>query len=311
MYNEIQKKEYLETLKKNSEATALTFEYSLKQFAPVERMLKKDLCEFSFQDFVMLFNNNRLTNNSTFQTNKSNIMNYLRWCVGNGHAENIVLSELERLSLNDVSSNVKIKTEFYGSEDELLDCFDEVLSGEDKIYKYTFSVFYGLCWNGFSDEELFKTKAKSVIGNRIVLDDREVHLSERMTNILKEYLAAEDMIIGEQTCKFARSDLIIKCLDRNGSIGVISSNYHATKSKAWKRITEDLSIESRFYGKKIIPNKIRQSGAFYRLWQKEKSGVEVISKNIIELLGSDSRFVNKVGYITIRDYHLWKGEFAK
>ena len=29
MYNEIQKKEYLETLKKNSEATALTFEYSL------------------------------------------------------------------------------------------------------------------------------------------------------------------------------------------------------------------------------------------------------------------------------------------
>ena len=58
-------------------------------------MLKKDLCEFSFQDFVMLFNNNRLTNNSTFQTNKSNIMNYLRWCVGNGHAENIVLSELE------------------------------------------------------------------------------------------------------------------------------------------------------------------------------------------------------------------------
>ena len=43
MYNEIQKKEYLETLKKNSEATALTFEYSLKQFAPVERMLKKDM----------------------------------------------------------------------------------------------------------------------------------------------------------------------------------------------------------------------------------------------------------------------------
>ena len=41
MYNEIQKKEYLETLKKNSEATAITFEYSLKQFAPVERMLKK------------------------------------------------------------------------------------------------------------------------------------------------------------------------------------------------------------------------------------------------------------------------------
>ena len=100
-------------------------------------------------------------------------------------------------------------------------------------------------------------------------------------------------------------------MDRNGSIGVISSNYHATKRKAWKRITEDLSIESRFYGKKIIPNKIRQSGAFYRLWQKEKSGVEVISKNIIELLGSDSRFVNKVGYITIRDYNLWKGEFAK
>ena len=49
----------------------------------------------------------------------------------------------------------------------------------------------------------------------------------------------------------------------------------------------------------------------YRLWQKEKSGVEVIPKNIIELLGSDSRFVNKVGYITIRDYNLWKGEFAK
>ena len=132
-----------------------------------------------------------------------------------------------------------------------------------------------------------------------------------MAGILKEYLAAENMTVGEQTCKFVQSDLIIKCLDRNGSIGVINSNYHATKSKAWKRITEDLPIESRFYGKKIIPNKIRQSGAYYRLWQKEKSGVEVITKNIIDLLGNDSRFVNKVGYITIRDYNLWKGEFAK
>ena len=311
MYNEIQKKEYLETLKKNSEATALTFEYSLKQFAPVELMLKKDLCEFSFQDFVMLFNNNRLTNNTTLLTNKSNIMKYLRWCVQNGYAESIVISELERLNPKDVATNTKIKTEFYGSEDELLDCFDEVLSGEDKIYKYTFSVFYGLCWNGFSDEELFTTKAKSVIGNQIALVDREVHLSGRMAGILKEYLAAENMTVGEQTCKFVQSDLIIKCLDRNGSIGVINSNYHATKSKAWKRITEDLPIESRFYGKKIIPNKIRQSGAYYRLWQKEKSGVEVITKNIIDLLGNDSRFVNKVGYITIRDYNLWKGEFAK
>lgn len=309
MYNEAQKKEYLETL--SSESTALTFEYSLNQFEPVERMLKKDLCQFSFQDFVMLFNNNKMTNNTTLVTNKSNIMKYLRWCVQNGYAESIVISELERLSINDISSNAKIKTEFYGSEDELLDCFDEVLSGEDKIYKYTFSVFYGLCWNGFSDEELFRTKAKSVIGNRIILDDREVYLSERMTDILKEYLVAEDMIVGEQTCKFAPTDLIIKCLERNGSKGVINSNYHATKSKAWKRIAEDLSIESRFYGKKIVPNKIRQSGAFYRLWQKEKSGVEVIPKNIIELLGSDSRFVNKVGYITIRDYNLWKGEFAK
>lgn len=309
MYNEAQKKEYLETL--SSESTALTFEYSLNQFEPVERMLKKDLCQFSFQDFVMLFNNNKMTNNTTLVTNKSNIMKYLRWCVQKGYAESIVASELERLNLKDVSSNVKIKTEFYGSEDELLDCLDEVLSREDKIYKYTFSVFYGLCWNGFSDEELFKTKAKSVIGNRIILDDREVHLSERMTDILKEYLVAEDMIVGEQTCKFAPTDLIIKCLERNGSKGVINSNYHATKSKAWKRIIEDLPIESRFYGKKIVPNKIRQSGAFYRLWQKEKSGVEVIPKNIIELLGSDSRFVNKVGYITIRDYNLWKGEFAK
>lgn len=309
MYNETQKKEYLETL--SSESTASTFEYSLNQFEPVERMLKKDLCQFSFQDFVMLFNNNKMTNKTTLVTNKSNIMKYLRWCVQKGYAESIVTSELERLNLKDVSSNVKIKTEFYGSEDELLDCLDEVLSREDKIYKYTFSVFYGLCWNGFSDEELFKTKAKSVIGNRIILDDREVCLSERMTDILKEYLVAEDMIVGEQTCKFAPTDLIIKCLERNGSKGVINSNYHATKSKAWKRIIEDLPIESRFYGKKIVPNKIRQSGAFYRLWQKEKSGVEVIPKNIIELLGSDSRFVNKVGYITIRDYNLWKGEFAK
>ena len=138
-----------------------------------------------------------------------------------------------------------------------------------------------------------------------------MHLSGRMAAILKEYLAAEDVVVGEQTCKFVQSDLIIKCLDRHGSMGVINSNYHASKSKAWKRITEDLPIESRFYGKKIIPNKIRQSGAFYRLWQKEKSGVQVAPKNIIELLGSDSRFVNKVGYITIRDYNLWKGEFAK
>lgn len=311
MYNEIQKKEYLETLRESSEATALTFEYSLKQFAPVERMLKKDLCEFSFQDFVMLFNNNRMTNNTTLLTNKSNIMKYLRWCVQNGYAESIVISELERLNPKDVATNTKIKTEFYGSEDELLDCFDEVLSGEDKIYKYTFSVFYGLCWNGFSDEELFNTKEKSVVGNRIILNDREVILSERMGDILEKYLSSEDAIVGERVYKFIPSDLIIKCLESKKSEGIITSNYHANKSKAWKRLVEDIPIESQFYGKKIIPNKIRQSGAFYRLWQKEKSGVEVIPKNIIELLGSDSRFVNKVGYITIRDYNLWKGEFAK
>ena len=76
MYNEAQKKEYLETL--SSESTALTFEYSLNQFEPVERMLKKDLCQFSFQDFVMLFNNNKMKNNTTLVKNKTNIMKYLR-----------------------------------------------------------------------------------------------------------------------------------------------------------------------------------------------------------------------------------------
>lgn len=320
MYNELQKAKYLDSISTDfNDGTVKSTHYMLKKASKVEELLNKDICEFCYADFKMLFEHCRYIDISTFRSHKSNFIRYVKWCAENKLGEYNAVSELERLRLEDVQScsAAKMYNECFADIDDLLDGFEEAIQDGDEIYRYMFSVFYGLCWYGFSDEELYYLKKDNFnsADSTVESNGRKIKVSERFSQILKKYIAADEIIMysqGDERCfQFVKTEYLIRNTIRNESSARISENYISARSKKWKKAVEELPIDSKYYGKKLTPTKTRASGAYYRLLQKEKSGIKVNINNIESLIPEyDLRAMPQKRSFTLSNYNLWKSVFG-
>lgn len=310
MYNEERKLEFIESL--NQDSVKKSMSYLLEMTASVEEMLKKDLCDFTYQEFLMLFEAKKIVTVTSVMSNRSNIKRYIKWCVENNLCLSTQLEEIDRVEQKDLNTNTRVKFEMYKDEDDLLDCINEVLKDYDISFRDMFSVFYGLCWYGLSDEELFTAKKEWFKDDRIELPDRTIHFSERFSKIMNRYTAADSVDIGfiaSKQVEFVPSERIIRNVKAGGASDVITSNYNATRNKKWEKVMSELPVENKYYGRKLKPVKIRCSGAFYQIWQREQQGEKINSLNIAELFPY-KMYERSEGVIINRNYEDWKKAFG-
>ena len=310
LYNVDRKLQYINSIA--NENTQLSTDYFLRSCSEVEEMFGKDLCDFSYMEYVILFERKKFISTATFTTNKSHIKGYVEWCISNNFITSDRLVEVERLQIEDLNSSFKIKTEMFKDEDDLINCINAVVDG-DQTWKDMYLAFYGLCWYGLSDEDLFTLEANAVSGNQVNAASGLVTVSDKFAKILERYKDTTVVAVGnignEKEYEYISSPLFIKVLKIARATYEIDRNFHSTRHKAWVKLMAEVPVASEYYGKELIPQKIRNSGLYWRILQIEKSGKEVSVSNILDYVpnnAKDNQARFRKASVVFRDYTHWK-----
>ena len=314
LYNNEIKQRYLKTLE--NDLSRKTIDFLFGRLSETEELLGKDLYDFKYQDFIMMFDRNKISSQATFMTNKSIIRSYIKWCTLNGYCED-TLSELNRVELGDINAALKIQTEMFKNEDDLFECINEVLADEDINFRDIYLAFYGLYWYDLSRDEIYNLPAEALTGNVICVGNDRIEISDRFAKILNRYKNAPEVIMNingqSRVYQFYPTKLLIKNIKISQASYEIDNNYHSQRRKKWDKIMNETSVNSPYYGKRLVPSAIQKSGNFYRAYLDEQQGKEITGKNICSYF---REFNNKkanpmAGIYKSRDYAAWKSIFVE
>lgn len=314
LYNNEVKQRYLQTLE--NDLSRKTIDFLFGRLSETEELLGKDIYDFKYQDFIMMFDRHKISSKATFMTNKSIIRGYIKWCTLNGYCED-TLSELNRVELGDINAALKIQTEMFKNEDDLFDCISEILADEDENFRDIYLAFYGLYWYDLSRNEIYNLPSDAVSKNTINVGNESIVISDRFSKILSRYRSASEVIMNingqSRVYKFVSTTLFIKNINISNASYEIDDNYHSQRRKKWDRIMNETSVNSEYYGKRLVPTAIQKSGNFYRAYLDEKKGVEITSKNICSYFREFNikKPTVMAGLYKSRDYEAWKNIFAE
>ena len=312
MYNEEKKLEFLASMKEGSytDMSCNTYMYKFEKFSDTEELLKKDLYDFNYNDFKLLFERNKIINTNTMLNSKSIINRYIEWATKMGYCSSDTINELKRVISEDINPRWKIMTEMFADENDLLDCISSVMMEQDSSMIIWYQAFYGLYWNGLCNVEIYNLKKSDVQSNHIKVGDDIIIVSDRFAEIINEYKNMDSVVINDSVMPFAQSIYLIRAKNKKNSLGQINDNFHAQRRRAWDRMEVD--IDNKYYGKVLVPTWIMRSGNFYRAYLDEQKGKEITSNNISDYFRvfaiSNQK---KIGYSTYRDYQNWKNVFYK
>lgn len=160
MYNEEKKLEFLASMKEGNytDMSCNTYMYKFEKFSDTEELLKKDLYNFNYNDFKLLFERNKIININTILNCKSIINKYIEWATKMGYCSNDTVNELKRVISEDINPRWKIMTEMFADENDLLDCIRSVMMEQDSSMIIWYQTFYGLYWNGLCNTEIYNLK---------------------------------------------------------------------------------------------------------------------------------------------------------
>lgn len=299
MYNENQKKFYLELNTTNTRQMETIF----KKSEVVEELLQKDLCEFEFVDYILLFNNAEWCNLNTFRNRKSRISHYLKFCYSNGLCSENALINIKKLTIDDISKRLEYNRTYFKSFSDfnrLIKKAYAFLSDEEKHnYLMNISILY-LLWEGFTCKEIadlpidcIDLEDKTVSGIKIMHDEVFEWLVET-ANMEYYYKFSKKKV--EQIYFTNRQHLIIssKCTKMNENS--IKFLVYMLNDKLDK-----LDIMDEDYGKRFLTTDVYNSGLFERIKRTEELyGIELNAGKCCSGKGN-----NKVVFNSLMDGRLF------
>lgn len=311
MYNPQYKQEYLSTIK--NESTFIVLESLFTITASIEKMLNKDLCEFIFSDFIMLFERCGFVKGHNLPNRKSMIRSYIAWCVSKKYCSPNNLIEIERLQTTDVSGYHIAKLKYFRSLDDLLDCIEQVykaisLDASPTLYE-PLQMFYGLYWYGLESSEIFNLKTDQIntcSNNTIVVGDKAIVVSDRFMQLSDRICKYSGFItLHNQMMPYVKSEYVFKSTKARMAGKPITENFHTSKNRVWMSLMENVPMSHPYYGKMLSTISIAESGRFYRYYQDEKSGIEITVDYMVKKLRvSDKNY--STPKFELRKYQIWK-----
>ncbi|MBU5333566.1 hypothetical protein KQI61_15310 [Anaerocolumna aminovalerica] len=323
-YNHQRKKDYLKSQELDFNTNIIKNIISVfNMTSNFENANDKDLCEFTFEEFVSMFSLNQWVNYSTFKSKKTIIKNYIKYCVDNNLCEANNLRNISRLIGKDIKKKSKFEIEYYKDFEDFHDTiqylFHETLKNNDNGV-ISITILY-LLWYGFEKEEIIKIKNEDFDFDNKTIMCRDTNHIVNIDN--------EDVLSLFQKCKdyryisrwhnrynkilnyeiknprdFIKSDRIESLSVQNlrVRIGVLNDI-----------IKDNNNMLSKYVSKKIVDYGISTSGLYYRIKlvednnniQLELSNIELFNK----LLNNRIPYDLTNGYDFLGNYKEWKKFF--
>ena len=183
MYNEKQKKEYLESIKDRNRLVVKWLNHVFEETEILERKLSKDVAAWTSPEILTHYKLLATSSINSLMIRHNQLQNYAQWCY-----ENILLddhinhyNEID-LALLKSCINVVLHDEGIMTRAEMEKKISNLLNPRDRCLVY--AIFEGIQGKQFS--ELVSLNINQVEGNKIHLATRTIEVSNKFINLLHE-----------------------------------------------------------------------------------------------------------------------------
>jgi integrase len=273
VYNEAIKDSFLESIE--NDGSRNTISYVFKASETTEKILGKDLYNFSIEEIGLVLNN--MTGNSitTVRSNAVNIRIYITWCIQNGYRDNN-LNPLDGYGNEWYGQFVDKTKKIHWAEDEFYsEIVEKLHNAQDQALLSL--IFEGVLGKGFNELKEILEKHINWSKNEITIKrdgvDKTIKLSDRTMRYLDN--AIKDKYyrtFSEKTGDYHERELI--------SSGYLFKNMKSPRTREGEPLSLQVfynrtqAIKDQFSMDYLTPNSIKQSGAIYHTYLLAKEKVE-------------------------------------
>jgi hypothetical protein len=237
LYNPNIKEQFLKTY--DNEQTQNTIKYLLYNAYSIEKILDKDLYNFSLGEIGQVLLNSDPLNLSVAKTNARFLTQYISWGIENG-LRNDNLNPLRGIDVNEWASKFVSKKKIYFSETEINDLISKLVNYQDKAIIRM--LFEGI--NGHGCSELTLLKESDINNELLSLNDtkfehREVAVTSECLNLIKGALYEKEYLIrngtvekGAKSIELVENDFVIRPVNRK----VTDTSAPADKHTVYRRL---------------------------------------------------------------------------
>lgn len=281
MFNEEFKNKFLSTIKNDNTKNNLRYFFAITE--PFETELKKDLCLFTSEELLNMFNNYGLSiTSSSIESRISFMRLYFKWAVKMGCDDDI--DALTYVRKSDYITGMIDKFVFSPKHlNEYLDsAFDKVeLDTTDLIFR-------GLFWLAFMGVPY--KYAESISSKCVDLNEESVMVGGEYYPMFAESIDVFRRLKTLQNFRFVHplykqdtwkdrldSDMLLRGFQRSNSWKNKSvddkKRHHTIASDATSKLKR--AVNDGVIKASITYESVRRSGIFYKMFLREQSGIEV------------------------------------
>ena len=275
-YNAERKEKFLEQKKDIIvEKNLKIYKRLFKVFGQDEKRYDMDLCDFSY-DILMTVLPLRLSRGwNSKATQLSLLKEYAGWCYKEKLNKHNTFDIL-RIKSSDIDSSLRTRKQLIKDPQHLQSILDEVLKSErdEPSVDIMYRIVCWLLYYGFTEEEIMSMKQSNVdFENNIIYNDdrtKSVVLDKNLRNLLECSISLDSVYrpakSGAIRLDLDKSDKIIRRIamkNNNESSDIIKIRLSLMRRNYEKNVYENVSLSTK---------RLRLSGIFYRLYEKEISG---------------------------------------
>lgn len=271
MYNKAIKERFLESIE--NEGSRNTISYIFKASETTEKILGKDLYNFSIEEVGLVLQNMTGTTITTVRSNAVNIRMYMSWCIQNGYRDNN-LNPLDGYGKEWLEQFVDDTKKIHWSENEF---YNEIVEQLDNAQDQALLslIFEGIIGKGFSELKEIHYNHINWNTNEIIIkrDGKEKTMSvsnKTMRFVENAYKQKTYRTFSEKTGDYNEKEMV--------SSDYLFKNVKSPRTKEGEPLSLQVfynrmqAVKEKFSLDYLTPNSIRQSGALYYgyLLAKEK-----------------------------------------
>lgn len=288
----------------------------------IERKLEKDLNKFNSIEMEELFKSLNVVSNATFANHKTIIKKYFEWSFSEGLIKRQDFDWLSGFMIESMEVSDLGFKKYFKDFDDLKDGIDTLLDKrkpkDREQYAISCLTMY-LQWCGLTVEQCCNLQIENIdFSQKIIkLDDNIYSVNEFVIEAISKSLKATGYITGSKSTKaiktfsYKPSNYVIRRL-----IDADSCNYEENdlqqKVSTFISVANKLNPNNKYYHHTFYLKDIRDSGAYYRIFQYEKEkGITIddLDRNILlGLLYVSDITVSKENNFK-QDYKKWKSSF--
>ena len=298
MYNREIKEQFLEEFTANGRRET-SCKATIDDVGVFEEVVQKDYAQMTMEEAFCALSYVRMSRHGSVVTVLSLLKNYVIWCEKN-RVFSEINSELVNIKANDVDISKTLRRLLFKSEDEFIRELRSTRSFDDGYFDVVVMVF---AWLGIGLDEIHSIKISDVnFEERTISVDnghRVVSFSEKLGDILLQFsktksstrmtrFGLRDVYRDDSYDMFVRKFCAKQQLGKGLTKSQIKSAIHDLN-----QVYIEQGNEPRFTTGNVI-----QSGALFRVFQLESSGVDVFSIKNKELVRSAYRVIDDLSEIT-------------